>query len=66
MRGGYGDEEFIKAFKDKLGAHYLRDHENGLRRFLKTIRGEVSPAIEQLETVRRDLEEKFRKHSIAE
>lgn len=36
---GYGDDAFILAFKEKLGADYLRDHEDGLRRFFKTIRG---------------------------
>ncbi len=31
---GYGDDAFIKAFKEKLGTHYIRDHEAGLRSFL--------------------------------
>jgi hypothetical protein len=35
---GYGDDAFIKAFQEKLGEHYMRDHEQGLRRFFQTTR----------------------------
>lgn len=35
---GYGDDAFIKAFKEKLGECYIRDHEVGLRKFFQDIR----------------------------
>lgn len=35
---GYGDDAFIKVFYEKLGSSYMRDHEQGLRRFFQTIR----------------------------
>ena len=35
---GYGDDAFIKAFKEKLGAYYIENHEAALREFLKTTR----------------------------
>lgn len=38
---GYGDDAFIKTFKENLGTHYIRDHEKGLRSFLKTVRSEL-------------------------
>lgn len=49
---GYGDDEFIKAFYEKLGQHYMKPHEAGLRRFLGSIRNVVSPAIGRLEKAR--------------
>jgi hypothetical protein len=41
---GYGDDAFIRAFYEKLGEAYMREHENGLREFLKTIRS-LAPSI---------------------
>lgn len=41
---GYGDDAFIKAFYERLGKAYMERHEQGLRRFLSTIR-EFSPSI---------------------
>lgn len=38
---GYGDDAFIKAFYEVLGKAYMRDHEAGLRTFLKAIRDEI-------------------------
>jgi hypothetical protein len=35
---GYGDDEFIMAFYDKLGKAYMQKHEDGLRSFLKSVR----------------------------
>jgi hypothetical protein len=35
---GYGDDAFIKAFKESLGSHYMEKHEQGLRSFFVTIR----------------------------
>ena len=49
---GYGDDAFIKAFYEKLGTSYMRDHEPGLRRFLKTIRDVVTPAMSQADKAR--------------
>ena len=49
---GYGDEAFVKAFYEKLGQAYMRDHEQGLRRFLKTIRDVVTPAMSQADKAR--------------
>ena len=41
---GYGDDAFIEAFKEGLGAAYLRDHEVGLRTFFKSMR-QLTPGI---------------------
>jgi hypothetical protein len=35
---GYGDDAFIKAFYENLGAAYMKSHEEGLRMFLKSVR----------------------------
>lgn len=49
---GYGDDAFIKHFKESLGAHYIRDHEQGLRRFFKTIREIVPGYLNQVDKAR--------------
>lgn len=35
---GYGDDEFIKAFYEKLGKAYMENHEMGLRSLFKSVR----------------------------
>ena len=35
---GYGDDNFIKAFYEKLGKCYMEKHEAGLRSFLCSVR----------------------------
>lgn len=35
---GYGDDAFIERFKVYLGEHYIRNHEAGLRSFMKSVR----------------------------
>jgi hypothetical protein len=40
---GYGDDAFIKVFYEKLGKAYMREHEQGLRSFFKSIR-EMMPS----------------------
>ncbi|TXH51878.1 MAG: hypothetical protein E6Q97_17520 [Desulfurellales bacterium] len=42
---GYGEDAFIKAFYDVLGKAYMKNHEDGLRRFLGSIRNVVNPAL---------------------
>jgi hypothetical protein len=42
---GYGTDAFIEAFYDKLGKAYMVKHEQGLRRFLDSIRSIVRPAM---------------------
>lgn len=41
---GYGDDAFLKVFYEKLGEHYMKPHEKGLRSLFKSVR-EVLPAI---------------------
>lgn len=60
---GYGDDAFLKAFKDKLGEAYLRDHERGLRSAFEAIRRDVLPAIQDIEQARRDLGEAMKKRA---
>lgn len=52
---GYGDEAFIKAFKEKLGKAYLRDHEHGLKSFFGTVRRDVLPAMRDIDTIRKEI-----------
>lgn len=52
---GYGDDAFLKHFKEKLGTAYIRDHEKGLRSAFTAIRRDVLPALHDIDQVRRDL-----------
>lgn len=60
---GYGDDAFIKAFKEKLGEAYIRDHEAGLRSAFHTIREQVLPALSDINTARRDLYDAMKKRA---
>lgn len=53
---GYGDTAFLKAFKEKLGEVYIRDHEKGLRSFFEAIRREVLPRLYEIDQAREDLD----------
>ena len=50
---GYGDDAFLKAFKERLGAAYIRDHEAGLRSFFETVGRDVLPALEDIDDARK-------------
>ena len=56
---GYGTDSFIKAFYEKLGKSYMEKHEAGLREFLDTIRGVVSPALHEIDKARDALNPRF-------
>lgn len=55
---GYGDDAFISAFYEKLGAAYMRDHEAGLRTFLKSIREHVPSMLCRADAARAAFEDK--------
>lgn len=57
---GYGDDAFIKAFYEKLGKYYMRDHEQGLREFLRSIRQIVPGELSRIDRAREALKEKSR------
>lgn len=38
---GYGAEAFLKVFKEKLGSHYINQHEKGLITFFERLRTEL-------------------------
>ncbi len=57
---GYGDDEFVIAFYEKLGASYMRDHERGLRRFLSSIRSIVGGELYKFDEVRTILNQQNR------
>jgi hypothetical protein len=49
---GYGDDSFIKEYEDhffkifytRLGEHYMKPHEKGLRKFFQSIR-DIMPGL---------------------
>lgn len=50
---GYGDDAFIKHFKENLGESYLENHEKGLKEFFSTIRAEVIPQLRKVTELRK-------------
>ncbi len=50
---GYGDDAFIEHFKKNLGTHYIRDHEEGLRSFFKSIRGAMPGILHRTDAARK-------------
>ena len=55
---GYGDDAFIKQFYDFLGKSYLEPHEQGLRKFFKSIRDQIPQMLGKINDARRVFEEK--------
>jgi hypothetical protein len=49
---GYGDDQFLTVFKEKLGEYYIRDHEQGLRSFFKSMREKIPGIIERTDNAR--------------
>lgn len=52
---GYGDDAFIRVFKEGLGEAYIQHHEAGLRSAFDAIRRDVIPALRIIDQSRRDL-----------
>ena len=50
---GYGDDNFIKAFYEKLGKCYMEKHEAGLRSFLCSVRSFLPPQLAALDEARK-------------
>jgi hypothetical protein len=50
---GYGDDKFIEVFKQSLGEAYLRNHEQGLRTFLTSIRDMMPSLLHRADEARK-------------
>lgn len=46
---GYGDDEFIKWFYEFLGKSYMEKHEQGLRKFMSSVREFLPPILSKLD-----------------
>ena len=49
---GYGDDAFIKAFKDNLGKAYIDGNEEGLREFFTSIRSMMPNYLNKINNAR--------------
>lgn len=50
---GYGDDAFVKAFYETLGAAYMKAHEGGLRQLFQSARGVLPGMLRRAEEARR-------------
>jgi hypothetical protein len=53
---GYGDDNFIKAFYERLGEHYLRPHEKGLRSLFKSVQNTLPGVLARADRARKVFE----------
>lgn len=58
---GYGDDAFLKAFKENLGEAYIRKHEGGLKEFFAIVREQVLPPLADIDQARRDIHDAIKK-----
>lgn len=54
---GYGVDEFLKAFYERLGRGYLEPHEHGIRSLAETIDREIRPQLWAVNASRRAIVE---------
>lgn len=50
---GYDFDSFVRTFYEKLGTHYLRPHEDGLRQFFESIRENIPPILARADAARK-------------
>jgi hypothetical protein len=50
---GYGVDAFLKSFYTKLGTHYLKPHESGVRSLFETIKRELPPHLNKADRARK-------------
>lgn len=54
---GYSDDEFLKAFYERLGSHYMKPHEKGLRSLFKSIRDQMPTILNKIDRARKTFHE---------
>jgi hypothetical protein len=52
---GYGDDAFIKVFKEGLGESYIRDHKGDLCIFLRSVRDQAPGILKNIKTIKEDM-----------
>ena len=53
---GYGIKPFLEVFYEHMGQSYLKPHEKGLRELFAKVQETASPAIAEVDKVRRELQ----------
>lgn len=54
---GYGTDNFLKIFYEKLGKAYLQPHEKGLRSLFKCVREELPSILSRADDARKAFEQ---------
>lgn len=50
---GYGTDDFLKVFYEKMGKAYMQPNETGLRELFKTLRPQCQEAISRIDAARK-------------
>lgn len=56
---GYSDDAFIKVFYERLGEHYLKPHEKGLRSLFESIRASIPEYLKRTDQARKAFREEI-------
>lgn len=54
---GYGTDAFLKVFYEKMGEHYMKPHEGGLRSLFETINREGKTLLYKVDEARKVIKE---------
>jgi len=49
---GYGFDSFKKVFYERLGEHYMKPHEDGLKSLFDTVKKEINPHLSRFNNTR--------------
>ncbi len=49
---GYDFDSFVNVFYEKMGKHYMKPHEDGLREFFKSVRDFMPPILHRTNDAR--------------
>lgn len=58
---GYGVDDFLKVFYEKLGRHYMEPHESGLRSLFVTFREVIPGQLHRVDEARKEFNGKSAK-----
>lgn len=52
---GYGFDAFKKVFYEKLGEHYMKPHEAGLKTLFDSVKKQVVPNLNKIDNLKKEL-----------
>lgn len=63
---GYNFESFCKVFYEKMGEHYLKPHEDGLRSLFDAIGKQIKPQLDRIDAINSMIREAARQDAMGQ